>query len=104
MFSNDILSLYDFCMTFVYFYTIYKRIILGQHEWDTFETLTILDKIYLPRGHPDVGFQMNLPRISEFHNCSNGIKSFSLDILTRSDTLKLFPFLLVLPDIFLHSY
>ena len=42
-FSNDISSLYDFCMTFVYFYTIYKRIISEQHKWDTFTTLTILD-------------------------------------------------------------
>ena len=40
-FSNDILSLYDFCMTFVYFYAICKRIILEQHECDTFATLTI---------------------------------------------------------------
>ena len=29
-------------LRFVYFYTIYKRIISEQHEWDTFTTLTIL--------------------------------------------------------------
>ena len=77
-----------------------------QHAWDTFATLTILDYIYLPQDihHPDVGFQMNLPRISEFCNCSNGIKPFSLDILTRSNTLKLFPFLMFLPEVFFHGY
>ena len=93
-------------MTFVYFYTIYKRIISEQHEWDTFTTLTILGQINLPRDihHPDVGFQMNLPQISEFSNCFNGIKPFSLDILTRNNTLKLFTFLLFLPEVFLHSY
>ena len=50
--------------------------------------------------HPDVGFQLNLPRISEFRNCPYDIKAFSLDILTRSNTLKLFPFLLFLPEVF----
>ena len=44
-FSNDISSLYDFCMTFVYFYTIYKRIISEQHKWDTFADI-------LTKGHP----------------------------------------------------
>ena len=37
-----IFHFFYFCMPFVYFYTIYKRIISGLHEWDTFTTLTIL--------------------------------------------------------------
>ena len=87
-----------FCMIFDYFYAIYKRIILEQHKWDTFTALTILSYIYLPRDihHPDVGSQLNLLRISEFRKCSYDIKAFSLDIHTRSNTLKLFPFLHVL--------
>ena len=32
-------------MTFVYIYTIYKRIISEQHKWDTFATLTILCRV-----------------------------------------------------------
>ena len=38
MFSNDILSLYDSCMTFVYYFLPY----IEQHELDTFTTLTVL--------------------------------------------------------------
>ena len=36
--------------------------------------------------------------------CSYDIKVLSLHILTRSNTLKLFPFLLFLPEVFLHCY
>ena len=81
---------------------IYKRIISEQHKWDTFTTLTILGYINLPGDihRPDVGFQLNLLRISEFSNCSYGIKAVSLDILTRSNTLKLFPFLPFLQEVF----
>ena len=48
-----------------------------QHELDTFTTLTILDLIYLPRDihHPGAGSQLDLPRISEFSNCSHDIKN-----------------------------
>ena len=41
-FSNNILFymiLYDICILLCH---IYKRIILEQHEWDTFITLTVL--------------------------------------------------------------
>ena len=95
--------LYDIC---ILLHHIYKRIILEQHEWDTFITLTILGQSNLPGDihYPDVGSQLNLPRFSEFCNCFNGIKPFSLDILTRSNTLKLFPFLMFLSEVFLHSY
>ena len=78
------------CMIFVYFYTIYiKRIISEQHEWDTFITLTVLRQVNLPGDihHPDVDPRWNLPRCSELCNC-----------------LKLFPFLLFLPGVFLYSY
>ena len=96
----------QFCM-FVYFYTIYmKRILSEQHDWDTFTTLIILQYINLPGDihHPDAGFHLNLPRCSDLHNCFSGIILFSLDILTRSNTLKLFPFLLFLPEVFLYSH
>ena len=90
-------------MILVYFYATYmKRIISEQHEWDTFITLTILGQIHLPGDihHPDVGSHLNLPRYSELRNCFSGILLFSLDILTRSNTLKLFPFLLLLTSSF----
>ena len=91
-------------MILVYFYATYikKRIISEQHEWDTFITLTVLRKLDLPGDihHPDAGFHLNLLRYSELRNCFNGITPFSLDILTRSNTLKLFPFLLFLPEVF----
>ena len=48
----------------------------------------------------DAGSHLNLPRYSELHNCFSGIILFSLDILTRSNTLKLFPFLLFLTSSF----
>ena len=94
-------------MIFVDFYAIYiKRIISEQHEWDTFITLTVLGQVNLPGDihHPDVEPRSNLPKSSELCNCFNGITPFSLDILTRSNTLKLFPFLLFLPGVFLYSY
>ena len=50
--------------------------------------------------HPDVGSHLNLLRYSELCNCFSGITPFSLDILTRSNTLKLFPFLLFLSSSF----
>ena len=83
-----------------------KRIISEQYEWDTFITLTVLGQLDLPGDihHPDVGSHLNLPKYSELHNCSNGITPFSLDILTRSNTLKLFPFPLFLPGVFLYSH
>ena len=79
-----------------------KRIIPEQHEWDTFITLTVLGQLNLPGDihHLDVGFHLNLLRYSELCNCSNSITPFSLDILTRSNTLKLFPSLLFLPGVF----
>ena len=43
----------------------------------------------------DADPQSNLPRSSELCNCFNDITPFSLDIFTRSNTLKLFPFLLL---------
>ena len=49
--------------------------------------------------NPDAGFQLNLPRYSELCNCFSGIILLSLDILTRSNTLKLFLFLLLLPEV-----
>ena len=94
-------------MILAYFYAIYmKTIILEQHGQDTFITLIVLGYLDL-RGdihHPDVGFHLNLPRYSELCNCFNGITPFSLDILTRSNTLKLFPFLLFLPGVFLYCH
>ena len=60
--------------------------------------------IRLTRGHPDVGSCLNLPRYSELCNCFSGIIPFSLDILTRSNALKLFPFLLFLPGVFLYHH
>ena len=87
----------------IYFYAIYiKRIISEQHEWDTFIIITVLRQVNLPGDihHPDVDPQLNLPRCSELRDCFNGITPFCLDILTRSNTLKLFPFLLFLPGVF----
>ena len=83
-----------------------KRIISEQHGQYTFITLTVLGQLYLPGDihHPDVGSHLNLPRYSELHNCSSSIILFSLDILTRSNTLKLFPFLWFLPEVFLYSH
>ena len=79
-----------------------KRILMEQHDQDTFTTLIILEYINLPGDihHPDAGSQMNLPRYSELHNCFSGIILFSLDIPTMSNTLKLFLFLLFLPEVF----
>ena len=52
----------------------------------------------LTRGHPSsrCGSHLNLLRYSELCNCFSGIILFSIDIITRSNTLKLFPFLLFL--------
>ena len=71
-------------MILVYFYAIYiKRIILEQHEWDTFKTLMVLRLLDLPGDihHPDVSFHLNLPRYSVLCNCFNDITPFSQDIL-----------------------
>ena len=59
--------------------------------------------IRLTRGHPS-SRDTDLLRYSELHNYFNGITPFSLDILTRSNTLKLFPVLLFLPGVFLYSH
>ena len=79
-----------------------KRILTEQHDRDTFITLIILKLINLPGDihHPDAGSHLNLPRYSELHNCFSGIILFSLDILTRRNTLKSFLFLLLLPEVF----
>ena len=61
--------------------------------------------------HPDFEMQAvntirppDIEYTKTFNNCSCDIKAFSLDILTRSNTLKLFPFLLFIPGVFLHCY
>ena len=72
--------LYDICILLRYMYI--KRIIQEQHEWDTFTRI-----IKLSRGHPS-------------SRCRFDIKAFSLDIFTRSNTFKLFAFLLFLPGVF----
>ena len=47
--------------------------------------------------HPGAGSRMDILRIFR-------ILQFSLDILTRGTTLKLFSFLLFLPEVFLHCH
>ena len=58
--------------------------------------------IKLTRGHPSSRYRFSFELTENFRilQLTPYIKAFSLDILTRSNTLKLFPFLLFLPGVF----
>ena len=106
-FYNNIVFLYDFvCYLYTFMPYIYQKNNIGTAQEGHLHNPYCISIIRLTRGHPspDVGSHLNLLRYSELHNYFNGITPFSLDILTRSNTLKLFPFLLFLPGVFLYSH
>ena len=99
-----------FFLIILYFYTIlfdtcillchiYEKNNIGTARVGHLHNPYCIMIIRLTRGHhPYVGSHLNLPRYSELYNCFSGIILFSLDILTRSNTL--FPFLLFLTSSF----
>ena len=95
--------LYDVCILLCHIYE--KNIIRTARLGHLHNPYYIkIDKLTGDIHHPDAGFHLNLPRYSELRNCFSGIILFSLDILTTSNTLKLFLFLLLLPEDFLYSH
>ena len=83
--------LYDVC---ILLHHIYEKNIIGTAQLGHLHNpyYITIDKLTRDIHHPDAGFHLNLPRYSELHNCFSGIIIFSLDILTRSNTLKSFSF------------
>ena len=84
-------------MIFVYFYAKYKKNNIETARVEHLHNPYCIRIIKLTRGYSS----SRCRPLIEFIQIFRIMQLFSLDILTRSNTLKLFPFLLFLPGFFL---